>query len=389
MKNNIFILIALAAVSVGCTKSGLVETPQKYQTPIEFETYNGRVPSTKASIVDNAVMGTSNENAPAFHVNAFLTPEPQNGYQKTYMSKDVWCTSMTSDDPTTTENEYSAEWAYNGKTYWPENGTLQFVAYGLNADKSIGTGESQFQTITWDETKKYTKFTYTVPSKASEQEDLIVAIPVTQGITNNTVAPVQLNFQHMLSRVGFTLKTDYENDVLVTIKSIVLKGEFYGSGTVEMTADTPSVTTATSNVFSYSLFDTQYSQGAENGSYDVFQIKSPGTAGAAIYANKTLALTSSEGKTTETYAENADAAVANRYMMLIPSTQAGAEIEVIYQLEGAKEQKAVASLDADFPFTQGYSYEFVLTVSTSSIEFTPEISPWIDTTYGPILNPIM
>lgn len=394
MKRFFFTAIALAAVAVGCTKSNIMEAPQSFQSPISFEPYTGKAPATKAEIMNQTTLEALNaKTTPAFHVNAFLaagTNETQ-AYTNTYMNKDVWCKTPTTAAVTDENGEETtpavpATWTYDGATYWPDGKSLIFVAYGLNSDKSFGATESNAagtEAIVFDTTLPYTKFTYNVPPKVSEQEDLIVAAPVTQeGSTNTTVG---LTFGHMLSKIGFTLQTDTNNDVNVTIKSIVLKGQFYGSGTVDMTATAPTVTRpSTADVTSYSLFDTQYTKGATTGSYDVFQIKSPGTAGAAIYANKTLALTTSEEATTETYTAKSGATEANRYMMLIPCTpgtaNAKATIEVIYQLTDADEQKAIVELPADFKFDQGLGYEFVLKVSTKKVDFSVTVTDWTPAT---------
>ena len=408
MKRYLITLIALSTAVIGCTKSGLVESPQKYQAPITFETYTGKTPETKASEVTTVTL-TSHQSAsnPALHVNAFLVSSPQS-YASTYMSKDLWCKSVTYDDPDTDNSEFAATWTYSGATYWPDNGSLLFVAYGLNAEKTITAGASSYNTITWDNTLKHSKFTYRVPAKASEQEDLIVAVPQTQGISNNTASNVLLNFKHMLSKVGFSLKTDATNVVDITIKSIKLNGSFYSYGVVDLTTtmnygtesktdmrpyvDVP--TTQVPDVTSYSLFDAAY-QNSE-GTYDCFQIhRSPGNTATPIYANTTLSISNSsdvDDVYTDFDEDDEEASVLNRYMMLIPSTQSNATIEVVYELEGAKEKTATASLGNSFSFEAGKAYEFVIKMNTSSIEFEAGVSGWDDTTVtgeSIILKPVI
>ena len=367
-------MIVLGAVAVGCTKSGLVETPQKYQEPISFDVYTGKAPTTKASIVTtNTSAAHNSETNASFHVTA-LSPC---SYGSTYMSKDVWCSSETLTEDSQNAGYYTS-WTYNGTTYWPDSGSLEFVAYGLNAKNYI----------TWNDS--HTEFTYEVPDKTSEQEDLIVAVPVTQSVANNAVKNVPINFKHLLSRVGFTLQTDTEG-VQVTIKSIKLKGAFYASGVVDLmatdiTADAtsgikvPEITGDDQDITSsYTLFDAAYGDTGVTAPFDCFQAASPGEAGTPIYANKKLTPSTGEN-VPDTYVVNENADENDRYMMIIPctpeTTDGPATIEVTYELEGAKEKTAAASLGDDFEFKAGKAYEFVISMTTASIEFIPTVAPW-------------
>ena len=393
MKQYLITLIAFSAAVIGCTKSGLVEAPQKYQEPITFETYTGKTPTTKAAEVTTATLAThTSKDDPAFHVNAFLVSDTQT-YTNAYMNKDVWSASSTLTEDENNEGYYTS-WLYEGSTYWPDNGSLLFVAYGLNADKVFGAKDAVIDPDTEEvitpavpatptmSFSSYANFTYAVPTKTSEQEDLIVAVPTTQGITNNTASNVLLNFKHVLSKVGFSLKTDADNNVLITIKSIKLKGAFYSAGDVNLAATTPAISTGTrtADVSSYSLFDTNYGENEATGPFDCFQItKSPGATPTAIYANTTLTPSTGEG-VSDAYASKTGATDANRYMMLIPSTQSAATIEVVYELEGAQEKTATASLGTNFKFEAGKAYEFVIKMNTSSIEFEAGVTGWDDTT---------
>lgn len=408
MKRYIISLIALSAAVIGCTKSGLVESPQKYQEPITFETYTGKTPTTKATEVTTATLAThTSKDNPAFHVNAFLVSDSQT-YTNAYMNKDVWSTSETPTADATNPGFYNS-WTYDGATYWPDNGSLLFVAYGLNADKMFGAKEAVKDesgneitpavpgtpTMTFS---NYANMTYTVPAKTSEQEDLIVAVPKTQGISNNAASNVLLDFKHVLSKVGFSLKTDATNNVIITIKSIKLKGAFNSTGDVNLAAVNEtgvpyiSIGSRTSDVQAYSLFDTNYGETGATGPFDCFQItQSPGATPTPIYPNTTYTPSTGEG-VSDAYAGKTGASENNRYMMLIPGTQAAATIEVVYELEGAKEQKATASLGSNFKFEAGKAYEFVIKMNTSSIEFEAGITDWNDTTIAGesiVLKPVI
>lgn len=397
MKRFYFIAVALTALAVGCTKSNLVELPETLETPISFEPYAGKTPTTKASVMTGAILETYNAEAtPAFHVTAFIPNE----YSKPYMDKDVWCLT-----PSSTEGDETtpATWKYSGMAYWPES-DLEFVAYGLNADKELPAG-SQTSTIEFA-SNSLTQFTYTVSDLVSDQEDLIVADY--QQRASQEGAAVNLQFQHLLSKVGFSLQTNQENDVVVTIKKVELKGNFFKTGTVNMLTsgdDLKVATTVNGTATSYSLFgelgtdnsiksyDPDATEGAD---YLCFQGASVGPdTSTPIYASNILTTTVAEGVKTETITANASADANNRYMMLIPCTPgtaaSKATIEVIYQLTDAEEQKAKVELPESFVFEKGKGYEFVLKVSTMAVSFQVEVIDWatgtVDASYT--LTPVV
>ena len=160
MKKFFFSIVALAAV-FSCAKSELVNAPGA-GTPIAFETYSGRIPTTKAT----SVVGQEGlANAGGFQVYAFIHSTGTTGsYETPYMNKVVTGTII----PATETAEASVSWGYDGITYWPTTHELDFVAYALNCNTAV----------TADETNTYTKIKYTVAEAVAEQTDLLVASPV-------------------------------------------------------------------------------------------------------------------------------------------------------------------------------------------------------------------
>lgn len=429
MKRFFFLLIALAAVTIGCTKSGLVEVPQTFETPISFDPYTGKAPTTKATVMDDDALKADMATLKGgFHVSAFTRTDAGVNYGTPYMDENVWWEAATAsggtdseepeDDNTETvadgdetqEGEGSTSgtpsttpsgtWDYEGKAYWPE-GALDFVAYGLNAERHMQFSSNK-------------DFTYTVPTLVSDQEDLIVSYPQT-GKTNVNGAAINLPFYHLLSKIGFSLQTnDDPEDVTVKIKKIELNGNFFGKGTVDMTlvqdhdpAENhedlrPYITSdPTSKITSYSLFgtlktDTQnntttviYYDDETAGSYDCFEISAAEAMEVTpIAATHTLTVTANPTDDGPDYSQStslkANATPLNRYMMIIPCTpgtsSAPATISVIYEISEDIERTAVAQLAGDFTFDAGKGYEFVLKVSTLRVDFSVKVDDYTDGT---------
>ena len=400
MKRFFFSAIALVALTISCTKSGLVEVPKTFETPISFEPYTGKAPTTKSTIMDDATLQEAlydAEDSPltkgGFHVFAFThtgsgeTSTPN--YSNVYMDEDVWCDEgPVADDPATTDVNESApaHWDYNGVSYWPD-GKLDFVAYGLNAQRHI----------TLSNTK--TTFTYNVPNLVSKQEDLIVAFSPNG---ENNGRAINLPFKHVLSKVGFSLETNNADpNVKVTIKKIVLTGAFKSQGTLNMASATPTFTNLSGDVTSYTFFGTEVTTTTDGvpttslvsynpnaaGTYDCFVGDSNGKVlddngnqiYDPIYASHTIAVAgnSDDGFTQSNPAIKGTADEDNRYMMILPTdVQTNAKITVVYQLTGDEERTAEAQLANTFKFEAGKGYEFILKVSTLKVDFSVGVTDW-------------
>lgn len=361
MKKLTYILIALSTLAFSCTKSNIVDVPEAQKTPIAFDTYNGRIPVTKASEI-------TQDNIESIQVTGFHVPTGGSAdYTKTYMNP-----------PAVTREE--SGWIYSPLSYWPASGTLEFVAYGSNTPRVEVAAEGKLVAVDGS----FANFTYTVPEATAAQQDLIAGYV---GPTSATSDKVTFTMKHLLSRIGFTLKT-LGTGADVTIKAIELHGNFINTGAVNLAAAIPAINTDdyvdksdyTTN--SYSLF--------ASGEY--FQTKEGDTAteGVEIFARYT---SSGSAESTNN---------SNRYLMVIPgeitkaidvddtnNNQATDDIvdpyiKVVYQLSGASEQKAIIPFKKEdgnnWNLTAGLAYEFVLTVSVAQIDFTGSVEPWDETT---------
>ena len=340
MKRFFFSLIALSAAAIGCTQSALVETPDLFGTEITFNPYTGRTPVTKATEVNTP----QTLSYPGFHILSYLNKDGENSV---YMNGLV--TGSTSNGTTT--------WDYQGNTaYWPdasthETTTLSFVGFSANAKTQI-------------EDPTQTALVFTVNETVSEQVDFLATKYQTGlSLDSNSSGVVDLDFIHLLSRVGFQLKANKTNDnIKITIKRLELCGTIPTEGTLNLLSAVDAV-----------------ADDSDNGAKPAIEV-SPAT-GPVTYSllqGNTKTLTSSEQPQ---QINNPSLAADNCYMMIMPHTSVDDKIVVEYVITSAGGQSsgtniAEVPLDDSFVFAPGTAYEFVLQVSTSSIGFTVEETDW-------------
>lgn len=367
MKKFFFSIVALAAV-FSCTKSELINAPGA-GTPIAFETYSGRIPTTKAT----SVVGQDGlAQAGGFQVYAFIHATGTTAsYADPYMNKVVTGEVTT---PATETTAAEVAWSYDGITYWPTTHELDFVAYALNCKTAVVA----------DATDAYTKINYTVADAVADQTDLLVATPVYNATSANGDA-VHLTFNHMLSRVGFSLVTNQGNAVLVTVEDVTLTGQFSKTGSVvlnaknaEGAAAVPAIAADAATAITYDLLGdgTYTSAGAVDGTpiFNNGMLYTKDTNNTeSIYDDKYVAKADPTAEETAAAAANEN----SRHMMIIPTTDHNAKLYVKYALPEAGESFEVADIDIkDIQFLPGFSYEFRFKVSTNAVGFTVEVQPW-------------
>lgn len=362
MKRFFFLTIALAAAAVSCTKSGLLESPQTYENPIEFEPYAGKAPVTKATEVL-----TDDIKESGFHVVGFVEGEGDAiDKAKPYLYRDVTFAN--------------GKWGYTNAAYWPEGKELTFVAYGLNAASSF-TGE----------TTDYTSLAFAVEEDVANQKDLVIS----KAVTDKGEGVVTVQLHHVLSRIGFKVQTTGSDDVNATIKNITISGNFVTSGTFDLVnavKDGESATEYTlatntgSEEISYSLFDSDYAAKDDDDiAYPCFVAEGEGEF--PIYSNATFnPSTNPYNNFTDPIAAPDATKEANRFMMLMPQT-VNASIQVIYQLSDGVEQTANLVLNNQV-FAPGKAYEIKFTISTVAVGFTVGVDNWDPATGTPVESPL-
>ena len=367
MKKLFISLVALVAVLASCSKSDVVSVPYE-NIPISFNPYNGRTPEVKSTTFDPDSL-----NSFKFHVSAFLNEASE------YMDKDVWY------------DEENEKWDYDGVAYWPGTLPLEFVAYGLNTNYAGNTADDAIATLATNKRS----LSVNVPVVVKDQRDLLVAA-AQQNVkySDDNSGVVDLTFNHMFSRIQFSLKTKSGNDVKVTMEDIHIAGDFASAGTIDLTSATPAVEPAAASSITYNYLDL-----ASNESFT----STGSTDGTPIFDNSALWTKDSGDDATseddDEYVENTSATdddtaeaawnAKNHYMMIIPTESHNAKLFVKYFLPYAgtfdsDSNTATPEVDpidlSGINFEAGKSYNFVLEVSTNSIEFSVEISEWKDGT---------
>lgn len=349
MKKILFFVVALASVAVGCTKSEVVKAPNR-GVEIKFDTYIGKTPVTKAEEVNLDYLKDSEKGG--FRVIGYIHEKDQTvPTSKTYMDKIV-----------TWDEE---KWSYDGVVYWPDQSStrkLAFSAYGINVQ-----ADAENPLITWD-SEVPTTFTYSVPDKVSEQQDLVVApFQTNLGISGNGEnATVSFTFHHLLSRIGFQVKANNDSDVTIDIKEISLVNQSYFpvKGTVDLTSTTASISPIIGS-------DAETRQTYELFPGEEYFTTTSKIEPSSIYANAGV--------------ETANA--ANRYMMVMPcDIGQGSYIQVNYLLEGAETQIAnipiyvapdpQSNVEGFTKFEAGKSYIFQFKVSTTAVAVDVIVNPW-------------
>ena len=410
MKKALFFIVALASVAIGCTKSEVIKAPGRGRE-IKFDNYVGKTPVTRAESVDLDYLKRDSVKVYAFLHN-YVEPTTQvpEG-EEVYKGDDVYVdvseipTISAYLDKVLTWDTDNSKWDYPGVVYWPDyskSRKLAFAAYALNVKDNIVWDEDP--NVPYNEKsghpegQSYTKFTYTVPDAVKDQKDLLVTpfLP-NQGLDENANAQaVQLNFKHLLSRVGFQVVANQDGDVDIDIKKITLHGKFPTQGKVNLKGSgvidpiTTEDDAEAKYVDEYTFFQSEnhyFSTKSSKTATNIFENR-------LITTNTNLNPDDGEGGNNTKFDVDTLTNDSNRFMMIMPSTQAtngttdaegnvtfaegvlpGAYIEVVYELTDADEQTARVSLDG-FKFDAGKSYTFIFKVSTLSIEFDVNVSDW-------------
>lgn len=376
--------MALAAVATACTESGLIDKPSFYANEISFDSYIGKAPQTKAETVDETYLQRTIENGGGVQVYGFLQEKGVTSASSIETSVPYMDAQLRYDIP---EGASSQAWMYDDIAFWPEDKALAFAAYSLNAETNGCISNHT----------DVTKFDFTVNDLVEDQVDLLAIPFMTNKVDAEENNVVTLEFKHLLSRVGFTVLASHPSaNVDIAIQRIVLRGVFPKTGMVDLKStgviapyyDVEPVT-------EYEFFkdnDDATEAGFMINSATCVTDQATNKKGEPIYPNVTMDL-SKDPKDPDLWDETyvpmtGTSKVDDRYLMIMPCT-VDAVIEVKYHLTADEPREAKVAL-SNWEFKPGYAYEFVLKVSTQTIEFDAAFGAWGDSvTETQTLTPII
>lgn len=237
-------------------------------------------------------------------------------------------------------------WTYEPVKYWSPAGHIDFLAYApFDSNQKL---------------KENSKLDFTVNSTITAQKDLLWANAANK---TNTDKPVTFIFNHALSRLGYTVKTNAAAEgTTITLNQITLagsndgaKGAFYSAGIIDLSK------TSSTDLWTNLNSDTKLK-------FDW------------VSSNKELSSTETKNDETE-------------YLFVIPqnfsqkTTSADAlyvvvEYTISYSDQTTMKTKVYQKLEKNFE--QGKAYTLNLTIGLTPIEFDATVDTWTDINQGEI-----
>ena len=126
-----------------------------------------------------------------------------------------------------------SSWSYSPLKYWPNNegDAIKFFAYApfgkgeyTSNEELDANPDGNGITVTKNNDTGIPKLTYTVPSKCSNQPDLMVAVPV-ESSKQKSDASVLFSFKHALTCVGFKVAGNGETINKIAVAGVLVSGE--------------------------------------------------------------------------------------------------------------------------------------------------------------------
>ena len=358
MKKLFFIAAMAGAALVSCTKNESVETPEQ-----DVITFAEPVTALNTKAVE---IGENYPTSQNFSVFAHYYTEAEGGYT-TFAEGDLYMK-----DVKTSYNEDLKGW--DPKTgsgvnyYWPKQGTLTFAAYSPSLVEA-----------TYD--KEGIHFAnYTVDADCTKQYDLLYSErsydqTKEMMVTNAPYNGVQIKFNHALSSILFTVRTDADyaaDHFKIVLKKISIK-----------------------NVLSQATFN----QGLEDGNGKVTKPVAEhfGWAGHS-YKKEYVAYESSKVlSTVASYTENIDVSnprqndTQNTNLILLPQEFSDQQLYIEYQIVNENVDPATtvnqnATFNLNYygdSWKRGYRYVYNLTFGFDKIYFDPVVTEWDEVVVTP------
>lgn len=220
MKNSLFLLGAAAVVALSsCTKNEVLEVAEN--RAIGFD--NAFVNNGTRSIVDPSLTKATLEN---FDVYGFVTNGKSESSQIFGKGDDV-----------TTVTKNGENWQYSPTQYWVNGNTYTFGAIAPAGAATV-TGEAITGTI-----NKKVGMTVTFTNTNDSQKDLLHAAPAVVTVsTDDYSTPVELTFNHQLSKVKFSFKNSVGEGYSVKVTDVKITNA-KSSGTLTVAGEQDAANT--------------------------------------------------------------------------------------------------------------------------------------------------
>lgn len=240
---KIFIAIVALAAATACSNSEIVSVNRE---AITFD--NAFVNNSTRSVVDPSYdLNDLKNQYVGFGVYGFVTGNPNDADNTT-------APIFTNEQVTWNSTEEA--WKHNTIQYWIKDATYNFAAIAPYSDSTINrnlwtaTVENGTTTLNYDDQ-------YSDPGTF----DLLYAAASVENVTAGYNTPVSFNFRHILSKVKFTFKNEYDaTNTKIAVRTIVVKATTQAVAT--LTADN-TVWNYHDDIKSYNFFSagTQQSGG--------------------------------------------------------------------------------------------------------------------------------
>lgn len=345
MYKNFFMgIAAMAALTlVSCSSDDLNSLSDKTSKneAISFDGYWGRsavsVNDSRGSVIDKAEDLQNISEGFGVFGNYTSTDVTTTTYGENLFKNQQVTYNATAETPA---------WTYKPVKYWSPAGHIDFLAYApFDSNQKL---------------KESSKLDFTVNSTITAQKDLLWANAANK---TNTDKPVTFIFNHALSRLGYTVKTNAAAEgTTITLNQITLagsndgaKGAFYSAGIIDLSK------TSSTDLWTNLNSDTKLK-------FDW------------VSSNKELSSTETKNDETE-------------YLFVIPqnfsqkTTSADAlyvvvEYTISYSDQTTMKTKVYQKLEKNFE--QGKAYTLNLTIGLTPIEFDATVDTWTDINQGEI-----
>lgn len=419
-KTMIFAACAAAVLAAGCAKNEVIQNESPQQA-VTFGVYAGQA-ATKATYGD---LTTTNikSSTDGFGVFAYYTQNTAWDGAKTTATPNFMYNQKVHYNESANTTLYPAKWEYTPLKYWPngqnsttvETGTyndkVSFFAYAPHTTSTPATGlvdtpyPAASQGITAMSTNTAVNaptVTFTVPSNANQQIDLLWATPLTDETHKALNGKVSFTFNHALAKLNLQAQavvdavspvtanltdngdaTFDEGETWILLQSLEVKADGTKTGTLSLNDGSWSSKSGES-VITYST--DAFNFGKETGN--------------PWSASNTITVTENT-KTGFRVCETARDLNSNISPMIIPGEIASSKFVVTANywvitkdaaLNGgysAVQQVIKKTSASAITFSAGYNYNIVVRLGLNSIDFdVTAVSPWTDQAGDPIDLPI-